>query len=270
MPRRLRFLSADSDYAGARVVIIGVPLERTVSFRGGTAQAPTAIRHASDSIESFSAIFRRELGELGVCDLGDLPVEAPLEEVLGALRREVGRAVSAGKRAVVLGGEHTVTLGAVRGALEALGGLQLLALDAHTDLRDEYRGERVCHATVLRRCYELLGGLVIVGARSFFGGEPEGPAFAPPEEAPGRLDPEVPLWLSIDLDALDPSLCPGVTNPEPGGLSYGQVIELFRALRGFRVVGMDLVELAPPFDPTGVSSVTAAKLLLEGMIALFG
>lgn len=266
--RPLSFLAAARSLGEAKAAILGVPLERTVSFRGGPAQAPAAIRLASDSVESFSAIFRADLSQIGVCDLGDLDVHLPLAEVLAALEREVAKLVAAGKFVVVLGGEHTITLGAVRGAVAALGKLQLLALDAHSDLREEYEGERICHATVLRRCREEVERLVIVGARSFYGGEVEEPVFAGLDDFTGKLDPELPLWLSLDLDVLDPSLCPGVTNPEPGGLSYREVIEIFRALRGFNVVGLDLVELAPPYDPSGVSAITAAKLVIEALCAL--
>ena len=266
-PRPLQFLAADLPLDEAKVAILGVPLERTVSFRGGPAQAPAAIRLASDSVESYSAIFRADLADIGLCDLGDLDVHLPLAQVLTSLGQEVARLLKSEKFVVVLGGEHTVTLGAVRGAAAALGAVQLLALDAHSDLRDEYEGERICHATVLRRCREMAERLVIVGARSFFGGEVDEPVFADPQEFAARLDRKRPLWLSLDLDALDPSLCPGVTNPEPGGLSYREAIEVFRVLRGFNVVGMDLVELAPPYDPSGVSAITSAKLMIEAICA---
>ena len=266
-PRPLQFLAADLPLDEAKVAILGVPLERTVSFRGGPAQAPAAIRLASDSVESYSAIFRADLADIGLCDLGDLDVHLPLAQVLTSLGQEVARLLKSEKFVVVLGGEHTVTLGAVRGAAAALGAVQLLALDAHSDLRDEYEGERICHATVLRRCREMAERLVIVGARSFFGGEVDEPVFADPQEFAARLDRKRPLWLSLDLDALDPSLCPGVTNPEPGGLSYREVIEVFWTLKGFNVVGMDLVELAPPYDPSGVSAITAAKLMIEAICA---
>ncbi|HAF71243.1 MAG: Arginase/agmatinase/formimionoglutamate hydrolase [Acetothermia bacterium 64_32] len=265
--RPLSFLAADRPFEKAKVAILGVPLERTVSFRGGPAQAPAAIRLASDSVEPYSAIFRADLQGIGLCDLGDIDVHMPLVQVLSSLGRETEKLLQAGKFPVVLGGEHTITLGAVRGAKAALGRLQLLALDAHSDLREEYEGERVCHATVLRRSWEEVERLVIVGARSFFGGEVREPVFVQPSELSDRLDPKVPVWLSLDLDALDPSLCPGVTNPEPGGLSYREVIEVFRALQGFNVVGLDLVELAPPYDPSGVSAVTAAKLVIEAICA---
>jgi len=265
----LHFLAADRPFEKAKAVILGVPLERTMSYRGGPAQAPAAIRLASDSVESYSAIFRADLSEIGVCDLGDINVHMPLPQVLSSLGQEIEKLLQAEKFPVILGGEHTITLGAVRGAKAAVEKLQLLALDAHSDLRDEYEGERVCHATVLRRCREAAERLVIVGARSFFGGEVSEPVFARPQEIAGRLAPGLPLWLSLDLDVLDPALCPGVTNPEPGGLSYQELIEVFRTLRRFRVVGMDLVELAPPYDPSGVSAITAAKLVIEAICALW-
>jgi len=265
----LRFLGLGTPLEEARVAILGVPLERTVSYRGGPAQAPTAIRAASDSIELYSRIFGRDLAAIGVCDLGDVDSHLPMKEMLDLEEQEVGRVLLKGKGVVVLGGEHTVALPAIRAAARG-GPIQVVALDAHTDLREEYGGETVAHATVLRRASEVAERLVIVGARSFFGGEVCEPVFAEPDQLGGRLDPGLPVWLTLDLDALDPSLCPGVTNPEPGGLSYGEVLGVFRTLSRLRVVGMDLVELSPPFDPSGVSAITAAKLVVEAIAAFWG
>ncbi len=269
-PSPLRFLSADRPLQDARVVVLGVPLERGVSFRGGPALAPNAIRQASWSLESFSHHVRKDLVDVGVCDLGDLDVERSREEVFRELEGSVQRLLRAGKRVVVLGGDHSVSLGCVRGAMGALGKVQVLVLDAHSDLRDEYLGDRFSHACVSRRLSELVDRLVIVGARSFFGPDLDEPFFAGLEEVPKRLSREVPLWLSLDLDVLDPGIFPGVTNPEPGGLSYGDLLDVFRLLRGYGVVGMDVVELAPPFDPSGVSAVTAAKLVIEAILHLWG
>ena len=265
----LRFLGLDTPFAEARVVLLGVPLERTVSYRGGPAQAPTAIRAASDSIELYSHLFRCDLSHIGVCDVGDVEPHLSMSEMLRATEQEVRRVLAEGKGIVVLGGEHTVALPAVRAAAQQ-GPIQVVALDAHTDLRRTYGGDEVAHATVLRRVSELAERLVIVGARSFVGDEVDEPFFARPEDVARRLDPVVPVWVTLDLDAVDPSLCAGVTNPEPGGLTYGEVIAIFRDLARFRVVGMDLVELAPPFDPSGVSAVTAAKLVLEAIAAFWG
>ncbi len=265
----LRFLGLATTFPEAQVAILGVPLERTVSYRGGPAQAPTAIRAASDSIELYSRVFDRDLARIGVCDLGDVDSHLPMEEMLRLERGEVERVLRAGKGVVVLGGEHTAALPAIQAAA-GLGSIQVVALDAHTDLREEYGGERIAHATVLRRASEVAERLVIVGARSFFGAEAREPVFAEPDRLAERLDPGLPVWLTLDLDALDPALCPGVTNPEPGGLSYQDTIGIFRTLQRFRVVGMDLVELAPPFDPSGVSAITAAKLVVEAIAAFWG
>ncbi len=267
--RPLHFVGAETDYERARVVILGIPLERTVSYRGGPAQAPTAIRAVSDSVETYSAIFRRDLAGLAVCDLGDLDCTDTLEDVLNNAQRTVTELLREGKRTVLLGGEHTITLAAVRAAVEVRGTLQLVAIDAHTDLRDTYNGAKLSHATVLRRSLETTGRLVILGARSFYGGEVDEPWFASVAQLPSRLEPGVPVWLTIDLDGLDPSLCPGVTNPEPGGLAYRELIEVFRTLQGRDVVGLDVVELAPPFDPSGVTAVCAAKLIIEAACALW-
>ncbi len=268
MPQRLSFLGTNLAYAEARVVLLGVPLERTTSWRGGQAQGPNAIRSASDSVEFFSHHFCKDVREAKIADLGDLDPYRDFEEILREEEVEVARILGDGKIPVVLGGEHTVVIPAVRAARK-FGPLQVLALDAHTDLRDEYLGLRVCHATALRRAREIVENLVIVGARSFFGPDLEEPVFATPQDFPGKLRPDLPVWFSVDLDALDPSLCPGVTNPEPGGLSWAEFVGILRDLRRFRVVGMDLVELAPPWDPSGVSAVCAGKILIEAIAALW-
>ncbi len=268
-PQPLRFVGADSPLSEARTAILGVPLERTVSFRGGPAQGPTAIRAASSSLETYSHLFRTDLSRLGVADLGDVDCEAPLNEVLEKTRTTVAHILHAGAAPLLLGGEHTITLPAVQAAA-ARGPVQVVALDAHSDLRDTYRGERISHATVLRRCSEIAHALHIVGARSLYGGEVDEPFFVSSKDLPRRLVRDMPIWLTLDLDALDPSQCPGVTNPEPAGLDYLDVVEIFRLLQGKRVVGVDIVELAPPFDPSGVSAICAAKLAIEAMCALWG
>lgn len=267
--RRLSFLGAEE--GEAKIVLFGVPLEATESFRGGTRFAPNAIREASQSIESYSRVFWGDLEELGLADVGNLEVSGNVAESIGKVSELVRSWASEGKRVVALGGEHTITLGAVGGMVEALGRLQVVVLDAHSDFREEYQGLSLCHATVCRRLYEM-GVLVgVAGVRSFFGeeGEEFEGLLCHIKDLTSRLDPHVPLYLSVDLDALDPSICPGVSNPEPGGLSYAQVLELFGALSKFEVVGMDIVEGCPPCDPSGITMVVAAKLVQEGTVAFW-
>lgn len=269
--QHLRFLEAKK-VGEPEVMLFGVPLEATESFRGGTRFAPRAIREASRSVESYSRIFGKDITQVPLADLGDVvlsgDVAGDLEQVAGLVR---GWA-SDGKRVVMLGGEHTATLGVVRGILRVLNKLQVVVLDAHSDFREEYLGLSLSHATVCRRLCDM-GVLVgVAGVRSFFGGEGEEfeGFLCQLEDLPSRLDPKRPLYLSIDLDALDPSLCPGVSNPEPGGISYAQVLELFRSLRRFDVVGLDVVEGCPPCDPSGATMVVAAKLVQEGIAAFWG
>ncbi len=272
----MRFLAANFPPEEADIVILGVTLEATETWRKGPALAPDAIRYASDSVESFSAIFGVDLAWLRLADAGNLEYPGDFDEALVSIEKALTRYFHEGKKILLLGGEHTVTLPALKAARSAFGEIQLLVLDAHSDLRDEYMGLKVSHATVTRRCSEVASRVVMLGVRSFYGGEfdflREGKvSLASPEDFTSFLDPSLPLYLSLDLDALDPSQCPGVTNPEPGGMSYGDVIEVFRKLRGkFSVVAMDMVELAPPYDPSFISAVCAAKLAIEGITALWG
>jgi len=268
MPQRLSFLGTNLPYPEARVVILGVPLERTTSWRGGQAQGPNAIRSASDSVEFFSHHFRKDVRDAKIADLGDLDPYRSLEEILAEEEAEVERILRDGKVPVVLGGEHTVVIPAVRAARK-FGPLQVLALDAHSDLREEYLGLKVCHATALRRAWEVAENLVVIGARSFFGPDLEEPVFANLHDFTKKLQQDLPIWLSVDLDVFDPSLCPGVTNPEPGGISWAEFLEILKELKRFKVLGMDLVELAPIWDPSGVSAVCAAKVLIETIAALW-
>lgn len=272
----MQFLAAHSSLEEARVVLLGAPLEATETWRGGPAQAPEAIRYASDSVESFSVIFMTDLTQIGVYDAGDINCTGEVGTALEKIEAAVEGYLRMGKKVLLLGGEHTITLPALKAASSVFGQVQLLTLDAHTDLRDEYEGRRISHATVTRRCLEVAERVIITGARSFYGGEFEllgqyRLSFTSPQHAIRFLNPQIPLYLSLDLDALDPSQCPGVTNPEPGGLSYLEVIELFKALRGkFEVVVVDVVELAPPYDPSSTSAVCAAKLVLEAIAGLLG
>ncbi len=265
----VRFLEAGS-LDGAQVVILGVPFEEASSYRKGSAFAPAAIRRASQSIESYSAIFRADLRDVALGDAGDLALSTQLEEALSQIADTVEEILRAGQRIVVLGGDHSVTIGVVAGIRRVLPQLQVAVLDAHSDWRDSYNGSRYSHACTIRRIWEMVEGRVwVAGARSFVGNE-DWSRYVSIEELPSKLDPSRSTYLSIDIDALDPSLCPGVGNPEPGGLRYEQVISLFQALRNLTIVGMDIVEVHPPYDPAEVTAVTAAKLVQEGVLAFWG
>ncbi len=264
----MRFLEAKS-VDNAAVVIVGAPFEEASSYRKGSALGPAAIRRASHSVESYSAIFRKDLKDIALGDAGDLNLSEQIEEALAQIADSVEQHLRAGRRVVVLGGDHSVTIGVVAGLRRVVPQIQVAILDAHSDWRDQYQGSRYSHACTTRRLWELVDGRVwVAGVRSFFGKEDMN-RYVTIEELPTKLDPSRPTYLSIDMDALDPSLCPGVGNPEPGGLRYEQVIELFRSLSNFLMVGMDIVEVHPIYDPAELTAVTAAKLVQEGILAFW-
>ncbi|MCS7192455.1 MAG: agmatinase [Armatimonadetes bacterium] len=262
----MKFLEATS-FEKAQIVIIGAPFEEASSYRKGSAIAPAAIRRASQSIESYSAIFHSDLKDVALGDAGDLTLSPQVEEALSQIADAFEKHLRAGRKIVLLGGDHSVSIGAVLGAKRVFPQLQVAVLDAHSDWREVYNGNRYSHACTIRRIFEIVEGRVwVAGVRSFVGNE-DWSRYVSIEDMPQKLDPSRPTYLSIDIDALDPSLCPGVGNPEPGGLRYEQVIALFKALQKFEIIGIDIVEVHPPYDPSEITAVTAAKLVQEGILA---
>jgi agmatinase len=264
----MRFLEA-REPEKAQIIVLGAPFEGASSYRKGSALAPAAIRRASQSIESFSALFRADLRDVALGDAGDLTLSERVEEALERIANAVETHLRSGRKIVLLGGDHSVTIGAIMGIRRVFPDVQVAVLDAHSDWRDSYEGNRYSHACTVRRLWELTDGRVwVAGARSFVGNE-DFSRYVGIDELPHKLDKRRPTYLSIDLDALDPSLCPGVGNPEPGGLRYEQVIALIEALRSFPVIGLDVVELHPPYDPSEITAVTAAKLVQESILAFW-
>ncbi|MFQ5896392.1 MAG: agmatinase [Nitrospinota bacterium] len=276
-----RFLGAEASFEEARVVILGCPFDATASFRPGARFGPGAIRVASDSLETYSPALDADLEGRALCDLGDL--ELPHGEKGEALER-IGRAaaevLAAGKVPFALGGEHLISLPLVEQAAARHDDLALLQWDAHCDLREEYLGERLSHTTVMRRASEWLreGSLFQFGVRSGTREEFElarrwgslRPLSAEAVEEVLRATGERALYLTLDLDALDPASLPGTGTPEPGGVSFGELAAAIAALRGTgeRLVGVDVVELCPPHDPSGTSAVVAAKAVREILLCI--
>ncbi len=272
------FISSKASFEESNVVILGCPFDGSASFRPGARFGPSAIRKASWGIETYSPYLKRDLLHLAIHDMGDL--ELPLGEKEVALRL-IGRAtreiLSRKKFPVVLGGDHLVTLPVLEEFLRFYPDLHIVHLDAHTDLREDYLGETLSHSTVMRKAVDRLGKgrLTQVGIRS---GTAEEFALATKmgsmvPEKPKSLKSMVkaiggrPVYVTLDLDLLDPSLLPGVGAPEPGGLTFLEFIALLRLLSPLRVVGFDIVELTPDYDPTQISSVTASVVLREMILS---
>ncbi len=255
------------------LTLIGVPYDATASFRRGSRFAPEAIRWASDSIETYNPLLYRDLEAVLFADAGDLRVDTlDARAMVAVIRRHLGPAFP-----LLLGGEHTITLGGVQALTARYHDLVVIQWDAHTDLRDEDRGQRLTHATVIRRLVE--GGCPVVqlgiraGTRAEFDLARQRSLYLSRGVAlPPRLLEtlrERPLYLTVDIDVLDPSIAPGTGNPEPDGAAYPELLSAFRSIADHRIVGMDLVEVCPPCDPGGATAVTAATLVRD-MILLFG
>ena len=275
------FLGCDAGDAEAEIVLYGAPFDSTTSFRPGARFGPAAMRHESFGLETYSPYQDADLTDRAVFDSGDLElcfgsaeaaladIEARAEEILGD-----------GKLPLLLGGEHLVTLGAVRAVAKRYPDLHILHFDAHADLRDDYLGAKLSHACVLRRCHDLLGDgrihqfCIRSGDRAEFQfakahTELHPFDFTGLEETVARLKAaNAPVYLTIDLDCLDPGIFPGTGTPEAGGISFPQLLNAIRTAGAANVVAADVNELAPMLDPTGVSTATACKVLRELLLAL--
>ena len=276
----MNFIGCDSGFDVARAVLFGAPFDSTTSYRPGARFGSAAIRHESFGIETYSPYLDRDLGDCAIHDAGDLelPFGAP-DPALKMIETEAARILAAGKVPVLLGGEHLVTLGAVRAARARHPDLHILHFDAHADLRADYLGNPLSHACVMRRCHDLLGDgrIIQFGIRSgtkeefaFQGaGHVRAERFAAKTLPSIVLPPQTPVYLTVDLDVLDPAEFPGTGTPEAGGLAFetlrGVLMDVFAR---FNVVAFDLVELAPALDASGRSTALACKLLRECLLAL--
>ena len=277
----MNFIAANASFADASAVLFGAPYDSTTSFRPGTRFGPAALRSESFGIETYSPYQDRDLEtDARVHDAGDLelPFGAP-ERALEMIEAQAAAILDAGKVPFLLGGEHLVTLGAVRAAAKRFSGLRILHFDAHADLREDYLGVTLSHACVLRRCHDLLGDGRIwqfgirSGTREEFAFMKAGRVTTEPftlKTLPQVSFPEgTPVYLTVDLDVLDPSEFPGTGTQEAGGVRFGELLAALRdVLARFRVVALDNVELSPPLDPTGRSTALACKLLREELLAL--
>ncbi len=274
------FIGCDSKYEEAKIVLFGAPFDSTTSFRPGARFGSAAMRHESFGLETYSPYQDKDLTDYAVFDSGDLELcFGSAERALQEIENRAAQILTDGKLPILIGGEHLVTLGAVRAVFEKYPDLHIIHFDAHADLRQEYLGVELSHACVMRRCYELVGKGHIhqFCIRS---GEREEFAFAKEHTGMHLFDfqglselvdtlkeKQVPVYFTIDLDCLDPSVFPGTGTPEAGGVTFMQLLEAIKQVCSLRVVGADVNELAPMLDPSGVSTATACKVLRELMLA---
>ena len=273
------YMGARRDPSGCQVGLFGVPYDGTTSFRPGTRFGPAAVRDVSNGLESYCPQLQMDLEDLAYADLGavDIPFGAP-EPVVEAVHRATRQVLNLGLKPLMLGGEHSISSGAVGAVAEQHPDLVLLQLDAHADLRDSWLGAQHSHACAMRRCLEVLpsGQLLQLAIRS--GTQEEFQELAQsqrlihhrPDQDSTTLAASLrkalaphqgkPLYLTVDLDWFDPAVMPGTGTPEPGGFLWHHFAALIEVLQEHRLVAADVVELAPQLDSTGISSVLASKV----------
>ena len=273
------FMGSRRDPAGCRVGLFGVPYDGTTSFRPGTRFGPAAIREVSQGLETYCPQLDLDLEDLAYADLGavDIPFGAP-EPVVNAVQQATTAVLDLALKPLMLGGEHSISSGAVAAVANQHPDLVLVQLDAHADLREEWLGTRHSHACAMRRCLEVLpsGDLLQLAIRSgtrseFHELHSSGRRMDDVQALRDAMAPWTgrPIYLTVDLDWFDPAVLPGTGTPEPGGFLWGDFAAVVDVLSGHRLVAGDVVELAPQLDSSGVSSVLAAKVT-RSLILLLG
>lgn len=273
-------LGCNASYQEAEICVFGAPFDSTTSFRPGTRFASQHIRNDSWGLETYSPYQDLDLEDAHIFDCGDLELcFGNTETALSQIEEMTAEILGNGKIPCMIGGEHLVTLGSVRAAAKRYPELCILHFDAHTDLRKDYLGEPLSHATVIRRCHDLVGDgrIYQFGIRSglreeFLWGAEHGFLhkfdFAGLEEAVAAIG-DRPVYFTIDLDVLDPSVFPGTGTPEPGGVSFMDLLSAVLTAAKLNIVGMDVNELCPVYDPGGASTAVACKVLRELLLAVY-
>lgn len=274
------FLCCDVPFEEADTVLFGAPFDSTTSYRPGTRFGSRAARSESYGLESYSPYQDRDLLDSSVFDSGD--IELPFgdcEKALSMIEERAAAILSADKRPFMIGGEHLVTLGAVRAAAERYPDLHIIHFDAHADLRDDYLGQKLSHACVLRRCHDMLGDgrIFQFGIRS---GDRAEFAWGKDHVSTNKFNFEglkscvealkgKPVYLTVDLDVLDPSVFPGTGTPEPGGVSFDALREAVTLVcANANIVACDVNELSPHYDQSGISTAAACKVIREMLLAM--
>ncbi|MHB1452810.1 MAG: agmatinase [Saccharofermentanales bacterium] len=274
------FLGCDNKYDEAGIVIFGAPFDSTTSYRPGTRFASRIMRSESFGIETYSPYQDKDLSDKAIYDSGDLELPfGDTAQAIAMIEETAAEILADGKIPYMIGGEHLVTLGAVRAAAKKYPDLHVIQFDAHTDLRDDYLGQELSHATVMHRIWDLLGSgrIFQFGIRS---GERAEFEWAKQKVSTVRfnftgLDAVIaslqgkPVYFTLDLDVLDPSVFPGTGTPEAGGVDFLQLHQaVLDVCTNLHIVGADINELSPGYDNSGASTAVACKIMREMLLAI--
>lgn len=274
------FIGCEAGYNESNIVIFGAPFDGTVTFRPGSRFAPSQMRVDSYGLETYSPYLDLDLEDCKIHDAGDLDLPfGNKERALHMIGDTAAAILADGKTPVMIGGEHLVTLPSAKAAAQKYPNLHVVHFDAHTDLRDEYIGEKLSHANVLRRIWDILGDERIYqfgirsGTREEFKWADCGHTFLHKYDFDGLTDAvrkigTAPVYLTIDLDVLDPSVLPGTGTPEAGGVTSKELLWAITQLLPLNIVAADVVELAPHYDASGVSTAVACKVLREVLLTV--
>ena len=274
------FIGCDNEYNESKIVIFGAPFDSTTSYRPGTRFASSAMRNESFGIETYSPYQDKDLEDIEVFDGGDLELcfGSP-ESALCDIESCAAQILNDQKIPLMIGGEHLVTLGAVRAAYKKYPDLHIIHFDAHADLRDDYLGQKLSHACVMRRCHDLKKKKKIFqfGIRS---GDREEFYWGKNHVTTNKFDfsgienlyeiiGNSPVYFTLDLDVLDPSCFPGTGTPEAGGVGFVELLNAVKTVSGLNIVGLDINELSPMLDSSGASTALACKLLREILLYIY-
>lgn len=274
------FMACEKEAHEADIVLFGAPFDSTTSYRPGTRFGSNAIRRESYGIECYSPYQDKDLEDTKVMDCGDLELcFGNTKKTLAQIEEQAKEILDNSAIPFMLGGEHLVTLGAFRAVLEKYPDIHIIHFDAHADLREEYLGEQLSHASVIRRCWDLVGDgrIYQFGIRS---GDREEFYWAKEHVTMRKFDFEgleevleklegKPIYFTLDLDVLDPSVFPGTGTPEPGGVTFDALRKAAeKVCSRANVVACDVNELSPHYDPSGISTAAACKIVREMLLAL--
>ncbi len=274
------FLGCEADFDESRIVIFGAPFDSTTSYRPGTRFASRTMRAESYGLETYSPYLDLDLEDTKIFDSGDLELcFGDTELALSAIEERTDIIVKNGKIPLMIGGEHLVTLGAVRAVAKKYPDLHIVHFDAHADLREEYLGARLSHASVIHRVWDIVGDGKIYqfGIRS---GEKAEFAWGKDHVTTNLFDFKTlddvveklkgkPVYFTLDLDVLDPSVFPGTGTPEAGGVSFNELREACMKVSKLNIVGMDINELSPILDTSGASTAVALKVMRELLLTVY-
>ena len=273
-----KYICAYSDFEDADFVMFGIPYDATTSYKPGTRFGPDEIRKASWGLETFSPVLKKDLIDVNVCDLYNIIIEGTQMDIIERSYNASKNIMEKGKIPIMMGGGHSITYPVVKAVKDVYNHFVLIQFDAHCDLREEYLGNEYSHASVIRRCFDLTKDIYQFGIRSGdkeeweFGWENTNISMDLPtkEDIKEIKSLDKPVYITIDIDVLDPAYAPGTGTPEPCGFSTKELINslyLFKELKD-NIIGFDVVEISPHYDIGNITSIAAAKIIRELMLTI--